>query len=154
MRLMIERHALIHQKARRATLSVARNSLVLTTLAPHIAWVLWLDADIVETPKSIIEDMTSHNRDIIVANAYQRYSDKNGNPQIRGYDFNSWIDSPTAQQLAAQMGDEDVLFEGIAFIGVTKAGYAEIPTYRSLMAYMYDKGRDVHEEVQLDGVGT
>jgi mannan polymerase complexes MNN9 subunit len=33
-------------------------------------------------------------------------------------------------------------------------GYAEIPTYRSLMAYMYEPGRDVHEEVQLDGVGT
>jgi hypothetical protein len=27
-------------------------------------------------------------------------------------------------------------------------------TYRSLMAYMYEPGRDAHEEVQLDGVGT
>jgi mannan polymerase complexes MNN9 subunit len=27
-------------------------------------------------------------------------------------------------------------------------------TYRALMAYMYEAGRDVHEEVQLDGVGT
>jgi len=27
-------------------------------------------------------------------------------------------------------------------------------TYRALMAYMYEPGRDIHEEVQLDGVGT
>jgi len=112
--LIIERHALIHQKTRRATLSVARNSLVLTTLAPHIAWVLWLDADIVETPHSIIEDMTSHNRDIIVANAYQRYTDDRGTDRIRAYDFNSWIDSQAAQDIASQMDDDDVLFEGIS----------------------------------------
>jgi mannan polymerase complexes MNN9 subunit len=108
----IERHALTHQKARRSTLSVARNSLVLTTLAPHISWVLWLDADIVETPSTIIQDMTLHNRDIIVANAYQKYFNENGQEMQRGYDFNSWIDSETALNIASTMGDEDVLFEG------------------------------------------
>jgi mannan polymerase complexes MNN9 subunit len=142
--LMIDRHALEHQKARRATLSVARNSLLLTTLAPHIAWVLWLDADIIETPHSLIQDMTRHDRDIIVANAYQRYTDENGQPQERAYDFNSWIDSETSEALAAGMDDEDVLFEG----------YAEMATYRSLMAYIRNDERDKHEEIQLDGVGT
>ena len=71
--LMVDRHRLEHQKARRSTLSVARNSLLLTTLAPHISWVLWLDADIIETPSTIIQDLTLHDRDIIVANAYQKY---------------------------------------------------------------------------------
>jgi mannan polymerase complexes MNN9 subunit len=85
---------------------------VLTTLAPHIAWVLWLDADIVETPPTIIQDMTLHNRDVLVANAYQRFTDDSGNPQIRGYDFNSWIDSETSLNLASSMADDDVLFEG------------------------------------------
>ncbi len=33
-------------------------------------------------------------------------------------------------------------------------GYAEIPTYRTLMAYLYEEGRDIHEEIQLDGVGA
>jgi len=33
-------------------------------------------------------------------------------------------------------------------------GYAEIATYRTLMAYLYEPGRDVHEELLLDGVGT
>ena len=108
-----ERHKLQHQKARRSTLSVCRNSLLLTTLAPHIAWVLWLDADIVETPTTIIQDMTAHNKDIIVANAFQRFIDDHGNPAQRPYDFNSWIDSETARDLARKMEEDDVLFEGI-----------------------------------------
>ena len=33
-------------------------------------------------------------------------------------------------------------------------GYVEIPTYRTLMAYLYEQSRDRHEEVKLDGVGT
>jgi hypothetical protein len=33
-------------------------------------------------------------------------------------------------------------------------GYAEIPTYRTLMAYLYEPGRDTREIIQLDGVGT
>jgi hypothetical protein len=37
---------------------------------------------------------------------------------------------------------------------VTDAGYAEMATYRSLMTYMYEPNRDIHEEVELDGVGT
>lgn len=115
--LTIDRHRLEHQKARRSTLSVARNSLLLTTLAPHISWVLWLDADIIETPPTIIQDLTLHDRDIIVANAYQKYIDNTGKEQERGYDFNSWIDSEIAQELAANMKDDDVLFEGIPNCG-------------------------------------
>jgi len=109
----LDRHALDHQKARRSTLSVARNSLLLTTLAPYISWVLWLDADIIETPSSLIQDLTSHNRDIIVANAYQKYINENGQEQQRPYDFNSWIDSTIAQEMAANMEDDDVIFEGM-----------------------------------------
>lgn len=64
---------------------------------------------------------------------------------VRPYDYNSWQDSPTAQQLAAKMGPDDILLEG----------YAEMATYRSLMAYMADGGAnaDVGKEVELDGVG-
>jgi len=61
----------------------------------------------------MIQDMTLHNRDVLVANAYQRFTDDNGQPQIRGYDFNSWIDSETALNLANTMADDDVLFEGL-----------------------------------------
>lgn len=69
-----------------------------------------------ETPPTIIEDMTAHNRDVLVANAYQRYNDKNGQSNIRAYDFNSWIDSETALNLAAKMTEDDVLFEGCSLL--------------------------------------
>jgi mannan polymerase complexes MNN9 subunit len=126
----------------------------LTTLAPHIAWVFWLDADIIETPPTIIEDLTRHNRDVLVANAYQKYHDDNGQEQERGYDFNSWIDSETALNLAAKMNDEEVLFEGSLLETLLIPGYAEMATYRALMAHLRNPGNDVHEELQLDGVGT
>ena len=53
-----------------------------------------------------------HNKDVLVANAYQKYLDDNGQEKQRGYDFNSWIDSEVALNLAETMGEDDVLFEG------------------------------------------
>lgn len=122
-----ERHALAAQKERRAAMSRARNSLLFTTLGPTTSWVLWLDSDIVETPPSLIQDLASHDKAIIVPNCFQRYynKDKDG-MDVRPYDFNSWQDSPTARGLGEKMGPEEILLEG----------YAEMATYRSLMAYM------------------
>ncbi|KAF1986438.1 glycosyltransferase family 62 protein [Aulographum hederae CBS 113979] len=140
-----ERHKMENQKARRAAMSKARNSLLFTTLGPTTSWVLWLDSDIVESPKTLIQDLASHNKPIIVPNCFQRYRDPQTNtPAVRPYDFNSWVDSPTAQQLAAKMGKDDILLEG----------YSSMATYRSLMAYMVDEnGGDTNKEVELDGVG-
>ncbi|TID18391.1 putative mannan polymerase complexes mnn9 subunit protein [Venturia nashicola] len=141
-----ERHKMSNQKQRRAAMSKARNSLLFTTMGPTTSWILWLDADIVESPPSLIQDLASHNKPIIVPNCYQRYFNKDKNAMdVRPYDYNSWIDSPTAQQLAAKMGPDDILLEG----------YAEMATYRSLMAYMVEEGpnADVGKEVELDGVG-
>jgi len=141
-----ERHKIENQKARRAAMSKARNSLLFTTMGPTTSWILWLDSDIVETPPSLIQDLAAHNRPIIVPNCYQRYFNKEKNTMdVRPYDFNSWVDSPTAQNLGASMGKDEILLEG----------YAQIPTYRSLMAYMADHGPnpDLSSEVELDGVG-
>jgi mannan polymerase complexes MNN9 subunit len=122
-----ERHALAHQKERRAAMSRARNNLLFTTLGPTTSWVLWLDSDIIETPPSLIQDLASHDKEIIVPNCFQRYYNKEKNAQdIRPYDFNSWQDSPTAQGLAEKMGPDEILLEG----------YAEMATYRTLMAYV------------------
>lgn len=140
------RHSLDNQKKRRASMSRARNSLLFTTIGPSTSWVLWLDSDIVETPPSLIEDLTSHNKHIIVPNCYQRYYNTDTKSEdIRPYDYNSWIDSQTALELASKMGADDVLFEG----------YAEMATYRSLMAHMADKyeNRDQRRLLKLDGVG-
>ena len=142
----LERHKIENQKARRASMARARNSLLFTTIGPHTSWVLWLDSDIVETPPTLIQDLASHDKPIIVPNCYQRYINTDINKlDIRPYDFNSWQDSDTAQELASQMGPEDILLEG----------YAEMPTYRTLMAYMADtsEGNDQRRLMQLDGVG-
>jgi mannan polymerase complexes MNN9 subunit len=138
-----ERHKLGNQKARRAAMSRARNSLLFTTLGPSTSWVLWLDGDIIETPPTLIQDLALHDKPIIVPNCFQRFIDKEGKPAERAYDFNSWQDSEQAKQLAASMGPEDIILEG----------YAEMPTWRQLMAHTYTPGADSSMEMPLDGVG-
>ncbi|KAL4894393.1 alpha-1,6 mannosyltransferase subunit [Aspergillus ambiguus] len=140
-----ERHKLANQKARRESMSRARNSLLFTTLGPSSSWVLWLDADIVETPNSLIQDLTAHNRPVIVPNCYQRYYNSDTKKMdVRPYDYNSWIDSTSAQNLADNMEPEEILLEG----------YAELPTYRTLMAHLADTTSPRPGRViELDGVG-
>jgi len=139
-----ERHKMQNQKPRRAAMAKARNSLLFTTLGPSTSWVLWLDADMVETPPTLVQDLARHNRPLIVPNCFQRYyNEEKKRMDERPYDFNNWQDSPTAQKLAAQMGPDDILLEG----------YKDMGTYRALMAYMYEEGGDINFEVPLDGVG-
>ncbi|PKX98038.1 mannosyltransferase complex subunit MNN9 [Aspergillus novofumigatus IBT 16806] len=140
-----ERHKMSNQKARRESMSRARNSLLFTTLGPATAWVLWLDADIVETPPTLIQDLTAHDYPVLVPNCYQRYyNSEKKKMDVRPYDYNSWIDSSTAQSMAAEMGPDEILLEG----------YAEMPTYRTLMAYLADTANPNPKKViELDGVG-
>lgn len=140
-----ERHKLENQKARRESMSRARNSLLFTTLGPATSWVLWLDADIIETPATLIQDLTGHNYPVIVPNCYQRYyNNDHKQMEVRPYDFNSWIDSSNAQSLAESMGPDEILLEG----------YAEMPTYRTLMAYLADtESPNPRRVIELDGVG-
>ncbi|EDU43073.1 alpha-16 mannosyltransferase subunit Mnn9 [Pyrenophora tritici-repentis] len=139
-----ERHKMENQKARRAAMAKARNSLLFTTLGPTTSWVLWIDGDIVETPPTLIQDLADYDVPIIVPNCFQKYyNEEKKAMDIREYDFNNWIDSPTAQALGAKMGKDDILLEG----------YAEMPTYRSLMAKMYDSSADPRAKIKLDGVG-
>jgi mannan polymerase complexes MNN9 subunit len=138
-----ERHKKENQKARRATMAMARNALLFTTLGPATSWVLWLDADIIETPPTLIQDLASHDRDVIAANCFQRFwnEDKKAMDE-RPYDFNNWVESDVGLEMAAKMDPDDIILEG----------YHDMATWRPLMAYMAD-GTDVHKEVMLDGVG-
>ncbi|KAL8687279.1 MAG: hypothetical protein Q9218_006501 [Villophora microphyllina] len=140
-----ERHKKENQKARRSAMSRARNSLLFTTIGPSTSWVLWLDADIVESPPSLIQDLTSHDKPVIVPNCFQRFKNDKGHWDIRPYDYNSWQDSQQAADLAAKLPADDILLEG----------YADIATYRTLMARTADlsETRNQREIVQLDGVG-
>ncbi|PNY29423.1 Mannan polymerase complexes subunit MNN9 [Tolypocladium capitatum] len=139
-----ERHKMSNQKARRAVMAKARNSLLFTTLGPATSWVLWLDSDIIESPPSLIQDLAKHDKALIVANCFQRYyNEEHGKMDERPYDYNSWQDSDIAKNMAATMGPDDILLEG----------YAEMATYRTLMAYMGTEGGDKNLAVPLDGVG-
>jgi mannan polymerase complexes MNN9 subunit len=139
-----ERHKMENQKARRAAMAKARNSLLFTTMGPTTSWILWMDADVIEYPSTLIQDLAAYDVPIIAPNCFQRfYNNDKKAMDIRPYDFNNWIDSPTAKELAAKMGKDDILLEG----------YAEMPTYRSLMAMMYDSTADPGTKVKLDGVG-
>lgn len=139
-----ERHKLGNQKARREVMAKARNSLLFTTLGPSTSWVLWLDADIVETEPTLIQDLAAFDKPIIVANCFQKYYDPETKKMAeRPYDFNSWQDSENALKMAEQMGPDDILLEG----------YAELATYRTLLAYMSTPGGKQDLVVPLDGVG-
>lgn len=139
-----ERHALRVQKFRRSQMAAARNSLVFTTIGPYTSWVLWLDADIVETPNTLIQDLTKHNKPVVSANCYQRYFDEEKKKDsIRPYDYNNWVESEDGLKLAASLPEDEIIVEG----------YAEIATYRPLMAHFYDPNGDIHTEMELDGVG-
>lgn len=137
-----DRHALNVQTERRRDMSLARNSLLFTTIQSDTSWVLWLDGDITETPASLVQDMASHNLDVLVANCWQKYTE-NGEKKERAYDFNSWQDSDIAQEMASKMGPDEILLEG----------YSEMATYRTLMAHLRDVQGDPKEVIPLDGVG-
>ncbi|ERF72771.1 Mannan polymerase complexes subunit MNN9 [Endocarpon pusillum Z07020] len=141
-----ERHKMENQKIRRTSMARARNSLLFTTLGPHTSWVLWLDSDIIETPPGLIQDLTSFDKPIIVPNCFQRFYNTDTNAEeVRPYDYNSWRDSDTAQELAAKMGPDEILLEG----------YSEMATYRTLMAHLgdTDSRSDQRKIMPLDGVG-
>jgi len=44
----------------------ARNYLLSAALKPEHSWVYWRDVDIVDSPKTIIEDFVAHDKDILV----------------------------------------------------------------------------------------
>ncbi|KAK6465750.1 required for complex glycosylation [Scheffersomyces coipomensis] len=139
-----DRHALKVQKERRSMMALARNSLVFTTISPTTSWVLWLDADIIETPATLLQDLTLHNKPVLSCNVYQRYVDESsGSNSIRPYDFNNWVESEEGLKIAAGLQEDEIIVEG----------YAEMATYRPLMAHFYDANGDKNTEMALDGVG-
>ncbi|VEU19905.1 DEKNAAC100097 [Brettanomyces naardenensis] len=139
-----DRHAFKSQKKRRSQMATARNSLLFTTLGPFTSWVLWLDADVVETPVNLIQDMTGHNKAVLAANCWQRfYDEEKKEDSIRPYDYNNWVESDEGLRIASQLDDDEIIVEG----------YSDLATYRPLMAHFYDAEGDPNVEMQLDGVG-
>lgn len=144
--------AAAHREAeKRKILALARNSLLSTTIGPSTSWVLWMDGDIVWTPPSLIQDLTKHDKGILVPNAMQRVR----NPatrewERRPYDLSSWVDSDAARDLARQMDknrhSDEVLMEG----------FSATPTQRMRMAQMADLSPEANPSAatKLDSVGS
>lgn len=65
-----DRHGFAAQAPRRKSMGRARNYLLSAALKPEHSWVYWRDVDIVDSPKSIIEDFMAHDRDILVPSTF------------------------------------------------------------------------------------
>ncbi|POS83458.1 hypothetical protein EPUL_006792 [Erysiphe pulchra] len=131
-------------KAQRAALSRARNTILFTTLNPAISWVLWLDADIIETPPTLIQDLASHNKPIVAPNCLMKYIDPETNKLVeRPYNLNNWQESDMSRNLGQKIGPDALL-----------DSYTEITTHRTFLAYMATDNGNPKTEVLLDGTGA
>lgn len=137
-----QRHAYAAQAPRRKAMAKARNYLLTSALRPEHSWVMWRDVDIVDSPKTILEDMIKHDTDIIVPNIwFHRFRD---GKDIEGrFDYNSWVDTPKSVALANSLDKSVIIVEG----------YKEFDTGREYMCRMGDWRRNMDEELELDGIG-
>ena len=142
------RHGYAAQAPRRKMLGRVRNYLLSVALKPEHQWVYWRDLDIQEAPGTIIEDLTAHDRDVIVPNVwFHRWYLPNGTPtdyDVEGrFDYNSWVESPHALKLAQGLSKDTIIAEG----------YKEFDTKRTYMCKMGNYTEDPDKELELDGIG-
>ncbi|CCF60056.1 hypothetical protein KAFR_0I02770 [Kazachstania africana CBS 2517] len=136
-----DRHGFAAQGPRRKLMARARNWLGSVALKPYHSWVYWRDVDVETVPRTIMEDLMHHDKDVIVPNVWRPLPDWLGN--IQPYDLNSWQESEGGLQLAEALEEDAVIVEG----------YPEYATWRPHLAYMRDPNGDPEEEMELDGIG-
>jgi len=119
-----------NQKARRAAMSRARNSLLFTTLGPSTSWVLWLDSDVIETPSTLIQDLASHDKAIIVRIASRDISTRRRNRKRRGRTIS------IAGRTARRRGNLGSRWGRMNLVG----GICDMATYRTLMHIWWTTG--------------
>ena len=136
-----DRHGFKAQGPRRKNMAKARNWLTSISLKPYHSWVYWRDVDVETIPPTILEDLMSHNKDIIVPNVWRPLPDWLGGQQP--YDLNSWQESDGGLQLAKRLDEDAVIVEG----------YPEYFTWRPHLAYLRDPYGNPKTEIQLDGIG-
>lgn len=99
-----QRHKFELQPLRRSFMARARNYLLTAALRDEHAWVLWLDADLVEYPATILEDLMSVDVDVVVPNCLRETEDGS----FWGYDKNNWQE--TDQSIEMQKDLDPVSF--------------------------------------------
>ncbi|ORZ03181.1 hypothetical protein BCR43DRAFT_431762 [Syncephalastrum racemosum] len=134
------RHAFGVQVERRKIMAKSRNTLLSSALTEEIAWVLWLDGDVVEYPATILEELIAQDKDVIAPNCWWHSYNEEG-----GYDKNNWQETPESREFQKTLQPDDVLVEG----------YPELVTHRKLMIDMrHENGRtELYDTVPLDAVG-
>jgi Anp1 len=139
-----DRHAFEYQAPRRMAMARARNYLLYTALKSHHSWVYWRDVDIFDSPPSIIEDLISHNKDVVVPNIwFHRLNDKGEDVEGR-FDYNSWVDTGKTRKMLKNLDKDTVVVEGYK---------SHFDTGRRYMAKMGDWRDDPRQEIHLDGIG-
>jgi glycosyltransferase involved in cell wall biosynthesis len=123
------------QYKRRRHLALARNLLLSHALYDE-EYVLWLDSDLEEFPKDLIEQLLQPDKDIIVPNSLIRYR---GNV-IMPYDLSNWRETQASLAFQASQKPEYLFLEG----------YKQ---QRPKRTYLNDLKRE-GKLVQLDGVGS
>ena len=139
-----DRHAFEYQAPRRMAMARARNYLLTTALKSHHSWVYWRDVDIFDAPPSIVEDLISHNKDVIVPNIWFHRYDDNGIDVEGRFDYNSWVDTSKTRKMLKKLDKDTVVVEGYK---------SHFDTGRIYMAKMGDWRDDPRMEIHLDGIG-
>jgi hypothetical protein len=139
-----DRHAFEYQAPRRMAMARARNYLLTTALKHHHSWVYWRDVDIFEAPRSIVEDLISHGKDVIVPNVWFHRLDDEGKDVEGRFDYNSWVDTGKTRRMLKKLNKDTVVVEGYK---------SHFDTGRVYMAKMGDWRDDPRKEIHLDGIG-
>lgn len=139
--LFSDRHGFAAQGPRRKLMARARNWLWTVAIKPYHLYVYWRDADVETVPRTILEDLMHHDKDVIVPNVWRPLPDWLGAQQP--YDLNLWQESDGGLQLADSLDEDACIVEG----------YVEYQTWRPHLAYLRDPYGDPEVEMDLDGIG-
>ncbi|XP_046551112.1 mannan polymerase complex subunit mnn9-like [Haliotis rubra] len=98
------RHA---QRKRRGHIAQSRNMLLKSGLKDEV-WALWIDSDITELPRDIIQQLLSSDKDIVAPACLFR-SDLG---HLRIFDKNTWRETPESIAKQKHMRDGALMLEG------------------------------------------
>ncbi|KAG1040566.1 hypothetical protein G6F46_008893 [Rhizopus delemar] len=135
------RHSFDVQVQRRAVMARSRNTLLSTALDERHDYVLWLDGDVIEYPKTLLTDLIGLNKDVVVPNCWWHSYDEEG-----GYDKNNWQETAESVAFQKTLASDAVLVEGYSQV---------MNTHRKLLVDMrHENGTtDRYHAVPLDAVG-
>lgn len=102
-----DRHAFEVQVKRRNIMAKSRNTLLSASLNEKHEWVLWLDGDVTEYPETLLEELISLDKDVIVPNCYWHSYNEEG-----GYDKNNWQETKESWDFQKTIPEDQVLVEG------------------------------------------